>query len=242
MDIDQLLKYDQLGRSHWWLTSKYTVISDMLKGLYPGRPADRILDIGCASGVFIDYLKQFRCRIFGVDLNHEILRVLIRRDQEIAVAVADANKLPFLDNAFDLVSLIDVLEHVADDRQLVQRIKNILKPRGLFVLCVPAYGTLYGRHDRLYGHKRRYRRTELANLLRDEGFLIQRATYLQPAFVVPLWLKRKFCQNAEGHDDFVATPRWVNAILHNILCLEKYLLRKFDFPFGATLVCFCCKT
>lgn len=237
MDTKKLLKYDWLGRHHWWLTSKYTVLSDMLNHFYKETFPQRILDIGCGSGVFVEYLKNFNSNIFGIDISPQILALLRQRNKGIQVAAADAARLPLKDNSFDLISLIDVLEHMDDDRKLISDIGRLLKPCGILLLSVPAYNALYGNHDRLYGHKRRYRRRQLANTLRDEGFEIIRATYFQPAFVLPLWIKRKFFSGDSENDDFLPVHKSINSLLNNILCLEKYFLRRFDIPFGTTLIC-----
>lgn len=241
MKTERLLKYDKLGRDHWWLTSKYTILSDLLKRCYSKSYPDKMLDIGCGSGVFLDHLKKFNNDAFGLDLNYDILKVFCKRNHDVKTVVADAVDLPFKKSSFDLVTLIDVLEHVDDDTGLITGIKKILNPGGLLLISVPAYNALYGKHDRLYGHKRRYNRKELTSLLEKTGFKILRTTYFQPAFVIPLWFKRKIFVSVSDKDDFSTVPRPINQILTKLLCMEKYFLRKFDIPFGTTLACFCKK-
>jgi len=238
MEVEKLLKYDELGRNHWWLTSKYNILCDLLRQFYNGTCPDRILDIGCGSGVFMGHLKMFRNDVFGIDIAYDIIRILSRRDRDAKAAVADAGRLPFKDNSFDLATLIDVLEHTEDDRRVVNNIKKALSSGGLLVLTVPAYNMLYGNHDRLYGHKRRYNRRGIMALLKDAGFDVLRATYFQAAFVAPLWVKRKVFTEDSDKDDFFRLPKPINVALHTILCQEKYFLRRFNFPFGTTLVCF----
>ncbi len=237
MEIEKLLKYDRLGHNYWWLRSKYVVLSDLLEQSCAGLFAKRMLDIGCGSGVFLGYVKQFKIDIFGIDLNHDILNILCKRNQDVKAVVADAIKLPFKENSFDLVTLLDVLEHVDDEDGLIVGIKSILNSAGWLLVSVPAYNALYGKHDELYGHKRRYNRKRLTTILEKAGFRVLRATYFQPAFVLPLWFKRKILVCSSQSDDFFKLAKPINAVLNKILCMEKYFLRRFDFPFGTTLAC-----
>jgi len=237
MNNERLLKYDQLGYFHFWLTSKYIILSDILQRFYAGAFPKRILDIGCGGGAFLERLKIFKSKAFGIDLDYEILNTLSRRNSHINTTVADAKNLPFRNNCFDLVTLIDVLEHIDDGKGLILTIKKTLNDKGVLLVCVPAYSALYGKHDKMYGHKRRYSRKELIELLERAGFMVIRATYFQPAFVLPLWIKRKILITSSTNDDFIMLPKPINSIINKILCMEKYYLRRFNFSFGATLIC-----
>lgn len=232
-----MLKYDRLGGSHFWLTSKYIILSYILEGFYEGRFPDRILDIGCGGGAFLEHLKNLKSKTFGIDLSYEILSILSRRNPHIKITAADTRNLPFRESSFDLVTLIDVLEHIDDDKGLIPAIKKVLISKGMLLVCVPAYGALYGKHDELYGHRRRYSKRKLIEILEKAGFMIVRATYLQPAFILPLWIKRKILINSSANDDFLMLPKPINSIINNILCMEKYYLRRFNFSFGTTLIC-----
>lgn len=73
---------------------------------------------------------------------------------------------------FDTVLCLDVLNHVHDDRATLADIATVLKPNARLVLAVPAFHLLLGARDRKLGHLRRYRKSELAELLSTEGFRV----------------------------------------------------------------------
>ena len=105
---------------------------------------------------------------------------------------ADFHTLPLTSDSFDLITCLDVLEHLEDDRRAVGELARILRPRGLLVMTIPAFQSLWGDHDELYGHFRRYRAPEIAERLQRAGLEILQLTYFEPLYFLPLWLYRKW--------------------------------------------------
>jgi hypothetical protein len=101
---------------------------------------------------------------------------------------------------------------------------------------------LWGDHDTLYGHHRRYRTPEVRARLEEAGFSVSTLTYFEPLFFAPLWvyrnLKKLFVRDGgiEKRDDFVALPRPVNALLTELIAAERFALRYVRFPFGVTIL------
>jgi SAM-dependent methyltransferase len=79
--------------------------------------------------------------------------------------------------SYDTVVLLNVLEHIADDRQALRDIFEALAPGGKVVVWVPAFEALYGKFDQRIGHYRRYRREELLAVLHNVGFQQVTARY-----------------------------------------------------------------
>ncbi len=90
--------------------------------------------------------------------------------------------------AYDTALYVNVLEHIADDAAELEIARTLLRPGGVLGLCVPAMPSLYGEIDRISGHHRRYRRDELADLVRAAGFRIERIHHLDLLGVVPYWI------------------------------------------------------
>ena len=149
------------------------------------------------------------------------------------MAASSAEALPFESATFDVILLVDVLEHVADEARALGEVSRLLAPGGYAVFSVPAYQFLFGQHDRSFGHLRRYTRPRLVELLGNAGLPVQRATYIQPLFLLPLWVKRKL---TKGSHDFGQIPVWLNTVLYKVLSMERLVLRWFDIPFGPTLI------
>lgn len=90
------------------------------------------------------------------------------------------------DERFDLVLLLDVLEHVADDRALLSRTaRDCLQPQGRVLISVPALAALYTQHDVVLGHHRRYAAPDLARLIEGSGLTALAAGGLFYSLVLP---------------------------------------------------------
>jgi SAM-dependent methyltransferase len=109
---------------------------------------------------------------YFVDLSPKAMQALRNRDGRCTVARAEA--LPFADERFDLVCAFEIVEHVPDDRALVQEISKVLKEDGRFIFSVPLHMEYWSRHDELAGHIRRYHPAALESLLGDYELAIER--------------------------------------------------------------------
>lgn len=97
-----------------------------------------------------------------------------------------AASLPFF-NDFDVVALLDVIEHVDHDRALLMDAHRVLRTGGSIVVAVPAGPHLWTNYDELIGHKRRYDRASLTAALTASGF---RVSHLQYFSILPALLQR----------------------------------------------------
>lgn len=240
MDAEQQQRYYELGKSYWWLAGKYRIIHDVLLRLLPKGARLRMLDLGCGPGNMLDFLAGHG-DVFGSDFSADALRFCRARKHE-RVFRADFHRLPLRAGSFDVVTCIDVIEHLADDRRAIAELFQAVRPGGHLVVTVPAFQSLWGDHDELYGHYRRYRAGELREKLKSAGFEVLKISYFEPLFFAPLWLFRKLkrLRGRKGalaqQDDFVATPGAVNALLTEVIAAERFALRYLSFPFGVTLL------
>ena len=238
MDDQLTLYYDELSRSHFWLTSKSYVTQKFIDQelLHRSQP-QRIMEVGCCAG---NFLQNFLCAdnaVFGLDLRFSALKLGKARQPAINLTQANGIELPYRDEVFDMVILQDVLEHFADDSGLLRGLNRVVKPGGILFVCVPAYMWLYGYHDKLFGHVRRYTRPQLVSRLEESGFHLLRATYFQSLFLLPLFIKRRFHGKEKDGGDFVMLPKLVNSCLDWLLRLEAIPLKIMNLPFGPTLMC-----
>jgi hypothetical protein len=79
----------------------------------------------------------------------------------------------YRDERFNSVFIFEVLEHIHDDRAIIDRLFSLTNPEGLLMLSVPAKQSLYGVEDAFHGHVRRYERAELRGKLEESGFEIR---------------------------------------------------------------------
>lgn len=240
MEGEQQQRYYELGKSYWWLAGKYRIIHDVLLRLLPPGGNPRLLDLGCGPGNMLDFLAG-QGDVFGSDYSKDALRFCRGRGYE-RVFRADFHRLPLKAASFDVVTCIDVIEHLKEDRRAIDELYQTIRPGGHLLVSVPAFMTLWGDHDELYGHYRRYSAGELRQKLTDARFEILKLSYFEPLFFVPLWLYRKAkrLRPRQGgiaqKDDFVAFPKALNAVLTEVIAMERFPLRHVSFPFGVTLL------
>lgn len=236
MDIEKLRLYETLGTTHWWLTSKYSILKDMLKTHISAETSlDPMLDVGCGGGIFLKNLSDITNQQFGTDINFEILSK--EKKNEIAATLSNAKQLPYKSETFSLVSVIDILEHVDDDDLAIRELFRVLRKGGWLLVSVPAFMALFGEHDRLFGHFRRYSKSEIARKIKSSGFHIKKITYIQPLFFLPLLIKRRFFTSKDNLlGDFNVPNEKINSFLHKLVSFERFPLRYINFPIGATVL------
>jgi SAM-dependent methyltransferase len=106
-------------------------------------PGSRVLDLGCAFGFGTRMLTK-RYQAFGHDLSSSYIEKARRSTPSATFTHGPADTVPYPDGSFDGVLLLDVLEHVPDEKAVVDEIRRVLRPRGRLVISVPNAGALAG--------------------------------------------------------------------------------------------------
>lgn len=229
----------QLESTYWWFVARRRLIEEQLR-LNCGKGADaKVLDVGCGTGYNLEMLAQFG-QVFGTDFSEHALEFCHRRGFQ-NVSLARAESLPFDADTFDVVTALDVLEHVDDDLSGLADIHRVTRPGGLLIVTVPAYGFLWSEHDEALQHRRRYSAHELRNKLTNAGFEVVRSTYFITLLFFPIFFMR-IAQNLskkslEPKTSHVLLPRWANWLLVKLLDLERLYLRLLNLPLGVSIVC-----
>lgn len=200
-------------------------------------PGLRILDIGCGTGATMDHLKRYGLP-HGIDLSELPLRFSRRRGHQRTLR-ASATELPFDSESFDLVTALDVIEHLDDDAQGLSEIRRVLKPGAPAVIFVPAFQSLWGPNDVQSGHRRRYRLNQLRSVVEEAGLRVERISYANIAMFIPIWLGRKILTllgRDEQAENRINHPI-INNLLAKIFSSEAGWLRKRTLPFGVSIIC-----
>jgi SAM-dependent methyltransferase len=108
------------------------VVEHIRAFLSPAKPLKRAIDVGCGTGLSTIALKEIAERIVGVDMSQEML-ALAERDERIEYSVADAAKLPFDEEDFDLMTLSSAF-HWLDRREFLREAGRVLRPRGWLIV------------------------------------------------------------------------------------------------------------
>ncbi len=154
---------------------------DRVERALAGERLGRVLDLGCGDGTFAARLATGGARVTGLDPAPTALaRARAAHPELELVAPAADGSLPFGDGAFDVVTCVNVLQHVADTQTLLSEARRVLAGGGLLAVAVPFHGRLrnvlvalrsFERHyDPLAPELRFYTARSLRALLRDLGF------------------------------------------------------------------------
>jgi SAM-dependent methyltransferase len=216
------------------------VLDAVLDGVALPASGARILDAGCGSGRNMVELAR-RGRVTGIERASQSLAVARARHAGEVVPGSLADPLPFADGAFDLALALDVLEHVADDAAALRELHRVLAPGGRLLVTVPQYAWLWGEHDVLAHHHRRYTRTALLNGAAAAGFAPERVTafntLLLPAIAAARLYQRARRRSEPASDLGRTAPGALNGALERVLRAEAALLRRGrDLPAGVSLL------
>lgn len=212
----------------------------------PGK-VRKILDIGSGAGNMAHHLAQYG-QVFGLDYNPRPLPVAQQRG--LPVMQGSGNELPFSTNTFDLVALLDTVEHIPDELGVLYECTRVLKPGGKLIVTVPAFMWLWSQNDTLNAHQRRYTAPELASKLGQHGFQVLHKSY-NNFFAFPLaagliMLRRGRAEPklASPHFDddayqveMEAAPPLVNSVLTAVGNVEAALIQRLALPIGTSIIC-----
>jgi len=229
----------ELEERLWWYQGMRAITTTLLEGSV-GATNKRLLDIGCGTGYSAVWLRErFNFQeVYGVDLSsHASLYWKTRGVDTFALASAD--RLPFGEARFDLVTCFDVIYQLNNERasSALAEMNRVLRPGGLLLIREPAYQWMRGAHDVAVGTHRRYTLTDLRRLLLARGFRIRRATY---ANTLLFWLAaaHRLLSKWRGstESDVRPVPQLLNSMLGAALDLEARMLGRVVFPFGLSAI------
>jgi ubiquinone/menaquinone biosynthesis C-methylase UbiE len=237
VEPEEYERMHRLERNHWWFRGKREAIAALLDrtGIGPPTSGERIVDVGCGTGAVLERFGAGATAV-GIDDHVEALRYAGRRPGARLMR-SDARRLPFRDASVDRLFLLDVAEHVDDDRRVFAEVRRVLKPAGVAVVHVPAHPSMWSPHDEAMHHVRRYTRPELAAKLEEAGLATLAFTYTFAAILAPAACVRAVKRRNGGAEraDFGVAPRWANAPLSIWQRVEAAWLRRLDLPFGLSI-------
>jgi len=231
--FDRMAELDQL---HWWFLARRRILATLIKRVVR-PPADaKLLEVGCGTGHNLAMLGKFG-KVDACELDKCARALATKR---LGRQVRNA-KLPdltmFKRNGYDLVALLDVLEHVPDDLAALRAIHMRLKPGGALLMTVPANAWMWSAHDSAHHHYRRYSKKQLKRLFLMSGLEVQLLTYFNSLLFPPIALARligKVTRRESADDRLPAAP--ANWLLEKLFGTERWLLGRLPMPFGVSIV------
>jgi len=205
-----IYQYQDSLQDTWWWRGREAIISALadIKGV--------VLDVGCGTMPHPEAI--------GVDY-HPIVHSITGGVR------ADACRLPFANETADTILALDLLEHIKDDAGAIAEFHRVLRPGGSLVAIVPAHKWLWGLHDELLGHYRRYTRKEVAKLLKRFN-----AVYLSHfgGLILPGQLfVRRGMQSINGTNDI---PGWLDKLLYTCVRIDAAIIPRIPLPLGGSII------
>lgn len=229
----------RIGADYWWYVGRVRWSTSLIREWHAGtgfREPLHYADLGCGTGDFARAIAEAfpveRALLVDADPKFRDASSAGDRFERVMLDLTGPLALPFEPT---LVTCMDVIEHLPDDRAFLTRVYERLRPGGLVVLSVPALQALYSEWDRALGHFRRYERGTVERLLESTGFRIVRATYMW-SFLTPLGLYRLLKRARKEEAEFPSVPSWVNAALIALSGAEERLSRLVSLPFGTSVL------
>jgi len=151
------------------------------------------IEYGAGTGTYSALLQPYAERLILVEPSPNLaaeLRSRFEGEKEISV-IEDSLETHVSDredSSTDTIVLINVLEHIKDDKNILDEFYRVLKPGGNLLLFVPALNFLFSNMDRVLKHYRRYNLKDLGSIVEDSGFTIIDARYFDFLGIFPWWL------------------------------------------------------
>ena len=228
--------YHLFEEKHFWFKARRKIIIDALN---KQDKNSKVLDIGCSSGMLLKELSKIGFKpenLYGIDISEKAINNCKNSNLKNTF-VMDAQNID-LNQKFDIIIASDCLEHLKDDENALRNWNNLLKPKGLAYIFVPAFMALWSEHDEVNMHYRRYRKTELNNKLKKNGFEINKSGYWNFFLFIPIYFviligKMKLLKvNKTGN--LLELPLLLNGSLFTLLNFENKLHNHISFPFGVS--------
>ncbi|MBU1921112.1 class I SAM-dependent methyltransferase [bacterium] len=250
MDAQAFKTIREIHQTDWWYRARerftLTTLQRLRKRCERNRQPWEILDVGCGYGSFSAALLSFGS-VLGIDAEPDAVafarRAYPRCRFEVGTIPAE---LP--DASFDLITLLDVLEHLDHRVDTLQRIRERLRPKGWLLLTVPACPSLWSRRDEANHHRLRYRRQQLLRDLDSAQLRVVFLTFFNTLMLPPIWIAaqiervlgirpERIVQHRDRADqDLFVAPGLLNRLLYRIFLTESLVAGRIALPIGVSLL------
>lgn len=202
---------------NWWYLGRKKLLDYIIKNINLTKECS-ILEIGPGVGVNIEVLQKYgTVDILEID---QYFVHLIKNNPKIKINKIYKN-FSEVNQKYDLIVLLDVLEHINDYDSFLKSLSNSLKDNGIGILSVPAYQSLFSKHDIDLKHFRRYNWRLLQDQLNKYFFINKKIGFNY--ILLPLrFLQIKFLKRITTD---IALNKVANGILKKVINLEFRLLK-----------------
>lgn len=225
-----------LEASNFWFRARNELIIWALRRYFPRM--NSFLEVGCGTGYVLSGVTTAfpQARLVGSEIFVAGLGHAAERIPGAELVQMDARRIPYVEE-FDVVAALDVIEHIAEDEQVLDQLYRATKPNGGAIISVPQHMWLWSKADEYACHERRYATGELDRKIRAAGFSIVRSTSFVSLLLPLMFASRLAARNASDYDprgEFEIAPV-INSSLERVLAFERAIIRAgANFPVGGS--------
>lgn len=237
-DVSKML-FD-LEPEHFWFQGRNKIIYSLIEKVMNNPKGMSFLEVGCGTGYVLSFLEKKGLKVEGIDIFYKSLK-LARGRTRAKLMRGDFRKINF-SKKYDIIGFFDILEHIENDAFFLKRALKFLNPGGYVVITVPANMLLWSHVDKISGHKRRYNKKNLVDLVEYSGFSTKAVSYYNFFLFLPQLLLRKLVKYRKNNSDILIDgglrklPSPVNFIFKMLMFIESGIIRYLPLPFGASLI------
>lgn len=231
--------YDRMAAhdsTHWWYRARRDILADYLTRYGKLSGEARILEIGCGTGHNLPMLAGFGT-VDAIEIDPAAREIASERLGK-PVGAAPLPELPGIERgAYDLIAVLDVVEHIEDDVAALAAMKSCLKPGGKILIAVPAHQWMWSAHDVVNHHHRRYSKGTLVSAIEKAGLRPRKLTYFN-SLLFPLAAAARIAGRLTGRDDSDDSPppAPLNKAFEAIFRLERHLVGRAPMTPGVSIV------
>jgi SAM-dependent methyltransferase len=224
----------EIDNEHWWFAARREIIARLIERQAEVRRPLRILEVGCGTGSNLELLQRYG-RVDAIEPD-DPARALATARSGVAVKgglLPDGVHLE--DGAYDLIVLLDVLEHIPDDRGTLAALRSKLAPGGKLMVTVPAAPWMWSAHDLGPPSPAPLHGALPFRGLRRGGLPSALSQPLQHG-AVPAHRRGAIAGKLlgrEGGDDAIP-PKPLNRLLKGLFGAERHLVGRAALPFGVS--------
>jgi SAM-dependent methyltransferase len=232
MEAAYAQRYRELARDHWWWRARNAYVTRRVAHLFGGITTARILDVGCGDAVLFPFLSRFGF-VEGIEPDPLVVTPDGPWRHRISLRPFDETFAP--DEPYDLVLMLDVVEHLDDPSGALRLAGRLLRPGGRILLTVPAFNALWTHHDTINRHHTRFTRSSLRQVADAAGLSTESSGYLfQWLYAAKLVERMKERLGRVTDAPTVPAPA-INAALYRLCRMEQRLAGTW-LPFGSSLI------
>lgn len=241
MDIKEEQQLDIDPAKHWYYISKGAAVRKMLCA----KQFISVLDVGAGSGIFSKQLLEndLASRATCIDIEYSEDRDIKYQDKTVKFR----QTIPQTEK-YDLLLMMDVLEHVDDDLHLLNHYKENIENDGYLLITVPAFQFLWSEHDDFLEHRRRYTKSKLIEVVEKAGLSVVNVRYffgiLFP-LVALIRITNRLTSRASKEapkSSLKSNGKIVSSALLMIHKIETKIILPWNTIAGLSVICLCKKT